>query len=135
MRQLLRVTKLNLVQSWALRIHLEQEKSGEWTGHKMNGRALPKEHHEEVGYSSSSPPTPPIEETCYGEANIFRGVVVLLSVIRHRARCCGISADGIETRRMVELEKDWTGINAERRKWIEQRRARRNESEGQRQLE
>ncbi|GIY11355.1 uncharacterized protein CDAR_535591 [Caerostris darwini] len=58
-------------------------------------RALPEEHHEEVGYSSSSPPIPPIEETCYCNANIF-GDIVLRSVIRQRARCCGISADGSE---------------------------------------
>ncbi|GIX97665.1 hypothetical protein CEXT_580441 [Caerostris extrusa] len=94
------------------------------------------------GLPSSSPPTPPIEETCvkclfsgYGDANIFGDVVVLRSVIRQRARCCGTSADGSETRRMMELERDWTGINAKRRKWIEQRRERRNESEGQRKLE
>ncbi|GIY72266.1 hypothetical protein CDAR_593671 [Caerostris darwini] len=71
-------------------------------------RALPKEHHEEVGYSSSSPPSPPIEETCYGDANIFGDIVVLRSVIQQRATCCGISADGSESRRMGNSTK--TGL-------------------------
>ncbi|GIY98141.1 hypothetical protein CEXT_361321 [Caerostris extrusa] len=78
-------------------------------------------------------PTPPIEETCC--LNLNKSKLLLRSVIQQRARCCGIGADGSETRRMVELEKDWTGRNAKRRKWINQRRERRNESEEQRKLE